>query len=728
MGGRKSNAVARIQQVILATFLISLSPQAHADTAPVLLPIPQSIQTQSGGLSVSGAFNVNWQGAHNKQLESAISRFNDDVLRLRGVPRSETSGPLLAIACQESGPRYPSFRENESYTLAISAGGITLTSATSLGVLRGLATFRQIVFSTPLDAPLPAIMISDSPRFPWRGILIDTARHFISIGTLKRQIDAMELSKLNVLHLHLSDNEGFRVESLRYPKLQQIASNGQYYTQAEIRDLVAYAADRGVRVVPEFDMPAHSGALLKAYPEFASAPTDPANPLASGDTTFNPASEKTYSFLANLLQEMAALFPDQYFHMGGDEVGSGVWASLSASQPFMNKHGLKSQTDLEAYFHKRVHDLLMKDGKTVIGWEEVANGPLPSDTVVQAWRTSNATKTVAAKGYQTIVSAGYYLDSLMPASFYYKNDPLDPNADGFSPAEGEAAKAASPLAASFVLPLVLKPLPALTPEEESRVFGAEAALWGELISDEMVDARLWPRALALAERFWSPSTVRDTSDMYYRAAILMDELRLLGLEDKANQQRMIARLAPGDSDAISIFLDCVGPVRNAAHNHAILSFLHGDFHPKPQSLNAPADVAPADSMIAEKFNVEAQKFADGDRTFAENLKSQLQIWRDNNVRLSTLASRHSDLATVLPIPAEVATLAQAALNAIEALEAGRALPSEARSQAEDVLKKAEGERDASARPIFAFARPQPSGDLVVAIIPGVRALVAAVKN
>jgi hexosaminidase len=728
MGRCKVNAIAYIPHLIAAAFLTFVSPQAHADAAPILLPLPQLLQMQSGVLSVPGAFHVNWKGTRNAQLENAVTRFNDDIYRLRGAPRSETSGASLTISCQEAGPRYPSFRENEAYTLTISTDGVTLTSATPLGVLHGFATLRQIVFSAAPDAPLPALTISDSPRFAWRGILIDVARHFISVDTLKRQIDAMELAKFNVLHLHLSDNEGFRVESLRYPKLQQIASHGQYYTQAQIRDLVAYAADRGIRVMPEFDVPAHNGALLKAYPELMSAPANPANPFASGDTTLNPASENTYSFLANLFQEMAALFPDRYFHMGGDEVGSDVWANLPAGQSFMNRHGLKSQADLEAYFHKRVHDLLAKDGKTVIGWEEAANGPLPPDTVVQAWRTSNATKTVTAKGYQTIASAGYYLDSLMPASFYYKNDPLDPNADGFSPAEGEAARAASPLAASVVLPLVLKPLPPLTPEEESRIMGAEGALWSELISDEMVDARLWPRALALAERFWSPSSVRDPNDMYGRATIVMDEFRLLGLEDKANQMRMAARLAPGDSSAVSTLLDCVGPVRNAAHNHGILAFLRGDFHPKPQSFNTLADTAPADSLIAERFNIEAQKFADGDHTFAANLKSELQIWRDNDARFSVAANGHPNLATALPISAEVATLTQVALNAIQALETGHMLTSEARSQAETALAKAESEKNASARPIFAFMHPQPAADLIIAILPGVRALLAAAKG
>jgi hexosaminidase len=367
--------------------------------------------------------------------------------------------------------------------------------------------------------------------------------------------------------------------------------------------------------------------------------------------------------------------------------------------------------------------MLARQGKIMVGWEEIAAGPMPKDVVVQAWRTSNAISAATAQGRPTIVSAGYYLDLLMPAAFHYGVDPFDPVADGFTPAEAAAAQKANPLAGAAVAPLVLKPLPPLTSEQQKLVLGAEGALWSELVSDETLDARLWPRMAALAERFWSPAAVRDPDDMYRRLAVVEDELRILGLQDTANQVRMAARLAPGDWRPVMTFLGLVGPVRNAAHNHVILAILHGQRHPPPQALTSLADAAPVDSLVARRFEDQARRLAEGDRSLAPELSRQLEAWRDNDALFAAAARGRPGLEAALPVSADIAVLAQAGLDAVDALQAGRPMTAEALARAEAALDKAAKAEAASARPIFAFMRPQPPADLIIAITPGIRRLV-----
>ncbi|MGH6997566.1 MAG: beta-N-acetylhexosaminidase, partial [Phenylobacterium sp.] len=371
----------------------------------------------------------------------------------------------LEITCAAADPGARTLDAREAYRLQVSPRGVALQADGPIGVLRGLATLRQLIETGPGGAAsLPLVAIDDAPRFPWRGVMIDTARHFMSVETIKRQIDAMEQVKLNVLHLHLSDNEAFRVESRRYPRLHEVASHGQFYTQAEIRELVAYAADRGVRVVPEFDVPGHARAMTLAYPQLAS---NPAGAPAAGLQVLNPASEDTYRFVERLFDEMAGLFPDAYFHIGGDEVPDDAWAGDPQVEALKAAQGLKTKAEVEAHFHRRIHQALTRRGKTVVGWEEIIDtGTLPRDVVVQAWRTSNATARATALGHKTIVSAGYYLDLLDPAAYHYRFDPLDTSTAGMSPADADAARKLHPLVGRFVTDgVVVQPMAPLTPQQ-----------------------------------------------------------------------------------------------------------------------------------------------------------------------------------------------------------------------------------------------------------------------
>lgn len=687
-----------------------------------LMPLPRSLAVQEGSLA-RGPWRVVWRGVRTPYLERAADRFRHDLERFQGESPDTLSGFPLSIDCRRGDGRLEG--ADESYTLAITSAGVTLAAPEAAGVIRGLATLRQVIAARPATDPLPALAIDDAPRFAWRGLMIDTARHFISVATLKRQIDAMEAVKLNVLHLHLSDAEGFRVESLRYPKLQAIASHGQFYTQAQVREIVAYAADRGVRIVPEIDVPAHTAAILLAYPDLGGAPPDPSKPLSAYDVALDPTNPRVYAFLDGLLGEMAGLFPDRDFHVGGDETPVGVWTRDPRIAALMAAKGYASQDALQAVFSARIRAILAKHGKTMIGWEEVAAGGLPKDVIVQAWRTSNGVADAVRLGHRTIVSAGYYLDQLMDAASHYRVDPYDLTADGFTADEGERARKASPKAAAVVDPLVLKPLAPLTPAEQALVLGGEAPLWAELVSDEMVDARLWPRAAALAERFWSSASVRDADDMLARAALVQDELRRLGLDDVAARQRMAARLAPGDADPVRTLLSAVAPIRNAAHNHAILASVRGKTLAAPQSLTELADAAPVDGFAAHRLEVDARRLAAGDRSAAGALQAQLSSWRDNDARFVEVARGRPLLEAALPTSKAVADLAASGLDALQAIEARQALAGDPLDRARERLARAQAYEVASARPVFAFMRGQPPADLFVTIVPGVRVLVEA---
>jgi hexosaminidase len=356
---------------------------------------------------------------------------------------------------------------------------------------------------------------------------LDVSRHWIPVAVVERNLDAMAAVKLNVFHWHLSDDQGFRVESKRFPKLQQMGSDGNFYTQAEVRQVVAYAADRGIRVVPEFDMPGHTTAWLVGYPELASAPGPYAIERKWGvfPPLLDPSREATYSFLDAFIGEMAGLFPDAYFHVGGDEVEDTQWQKSSSIQAFARGHHLANSRELQGYFTQRLQEILKKHGKILIGWDEAMRPGLASGTVIQSWRGQASLAEAARNGYGTLLSSGYYLDHLKPAAAHYAVDPLD----------GAARD--------------------LTPEQARHVLGGEACLWSEYVSAETVDSRLWPRLAAIAERLWSPAAVQDAGDMYARLEAVSRWLEWTGVQHR-NRGPLLDRLAGGPpSDPLRVLAD-----------------------------------------------------------------------------------------------------------------------------------------------------------------------------
>src|SRR5215469_17037114 len=296
------------------------------------MPWPESLHLASGQLPIGSSFTVRIRG-DDPRLQKVAEIFLNDLRRHTGMQPLDfnVAGGArtlqLVIHSEHPSEEVQKLGEDESYTLTVIPSGAELEASTTLGVMRGLQTFLQLVEVTPEGFAVPAVSIQDKPRFAWRGLLIDSSRHFTPVDVIKHNLDGMAAVKLNVFHWHLTDYQGFRVESKRFPKLQGMGSDGLYYTQDQVRDVVAYARDRGIRVVPEFDMPGHSTSWFVGYPELASAPGPYQIERNWGvfDPAMDPTKENTYKFLDGFIGEVAKLFPDAFFHIGGDEVNGKQW-------------------------------------------------------------------------------------------------------------------------------------------------------------------------------------------------------------------------------------------------------------------------------------------------------------------------------------------------------------------------------------------------------------------
>src|SRR6266566_8156160 len=417
----------RILLILNVVFLLAPTTAAQRQRELNLMPMPSSVQLGTGQLPIDQFFSVAVTGFQEATLERGVQRFVAELSQQTGMlfkHKPADASPTLSIHADHGREPVQKLGEDESYELAITDSGAKLTAPTPLGILHGLQTFLQLVETTANGFSVPAATIDDKPRFAWRGLLIDVGRHFIPLEVLKRNVDGMAAVKMNVLHLHLYDNEGFRVESKRFPKLQEAGSDGLYYTQDEIREFVAYAHHRGIRVVPEFEMPGHSRSLFAGYPELASGPGPYAIEPGGADAVMDPTREETYKFIDKFIDEMAKLFPDDYFHIGGDEVNGHQWDANPKIQAFIHSHGMKNNQDLQAYFNQRLQKILSKHHKIMMGWDEVLHPDLPKTVVVQSWRGQQSLATAAQQGYSGLLSFGYYLDLMWPASQHYAVDPM----------------------------------------------------------------------------------------------------------------------------------------------------------------------------------------------------------------------------------------------------------------------------------------------------------------
>ncbi|HUD54443.1 MAG TPA: family 20 glycosylhydrolase [Terracidiphilus sp.] len=616
---------------------------AQTSDSLALMPLPAHIVQGEGQFPIDGGFSVSLEGYKEARLVTTKERFLADLARETGIPfKRDAPADQARFIIQTTAASDPVQRlgEDESYHLEVTQSRVELTAPNPLGVLHGLQTFLQLVRITPQGFAAPAVTIGDQPRFPWRGLMIDAGRHFMPVDVVERNLDGMEAVKLNVLHWHLSENQGFRAESKLFPLLQEKGSDGLYYTQQQIRSVVQYARDRGIRVVPEFDVPCHTTSWFVGYPNLASGtgPYKIETRWGVMDPAMDPTRESTYQFLDRFFGEMMTIFPDAYFHIGGDECNGKEWDANRRIQAFKKAHGLKDNAALQSYFTARVQKLVAAHHKIMEGWDEVLQPGTPKDVVIQSWRGPTALAAAARQGNRGLLSTGYYIDLNQSAAQHYLADPLG----------GEGAS--------------------LTPEQKARVLGGEATMWSEFVTPETVDNRIWPRTAAIAERLWSPQEIRDVDSMYARLTVVSQKLQYYGLHHLSSIDLMLQRMSgQADPRYLKVLAAVVQPPEGYEREHL-------KQYDATSPLNRLVDAVPPESETARRFGNLAKEIIAGNASPEQwqEAKAWLVLWRDNDAKLQPLLENADLTAELVPVSHTLSQVAAVGLQALDDLRDHRA--------------------------------------------------------
>lgn len=655
---------------LLPAAVLAQLPAPVSAPAPVtrnLLPVPTSVRWGTGRYQLDRTRSPARFTIETPQPDTALNRAVLRILRrlnrrLTGpapkVSSPTATAPVLTIRYGKVGR--PETFADERYSLRVTPMGLTLDAPTSLGVLHGLATLEQLVTPDKKGFYLPEVDIQDQPRFAWRGLLIDAARHFMPVSVIKRNLDAMAAVKLNVLHWHLADDQGFRVESRTLPRLHEVS--GQYYTQEQVREVLRYAANRGIRVLPEFDVPSHTIAWMAAYPQLASNDSlyGVYQSWRTANMAIDPTKETTYALLDTLFREMTALFPDPYFHIGGDENDGRQWHKSARIMQFARVNNMLKPDGktldkhaLQTYFNRRVLAIVTKYDKKMVGWDEILGPGLPQNAVIQSWRGKKGLYDAAKAGNPALLSNGYYLDLYLTAASSYATDPLPADAP-------------------------------LTPAQQALILGGEATMWTEFADSVIVDSRIWPRAAAVAERLWSARTVTSVPDMYRRLAAVSGHLERLGLQHRRAPLLLLRQLAGPNPTMLA-------PLQTLAAVLEPVKEYKRHFQGIPQTPATPltrlVDAAPAESDVARQFSwrvdtlLAARPAAPGPlaRTTATRalltvLREQLKAWQANDTQLQPLLATSPTLTEYAPHSAQLRLLAALGLERLTQLERGTAPP------------------------------------------------------
>jgi hexosaminidase len=552
---------------------------------PSIVPNPASLTREAGEFSVGAATAIAFASADSAVRKVAVN-FSDLVRRSHGVKLDARRGPArdgaINLVLDAPGTFAP-----EAYRLEVRPGRITIRAATPVGLFRGATTLWQML--APAGSPpfaVPAAVVDDTPRFAWRGIMLDSARHFQSPAFIRRFIDAMAAHKLNVLHWHLTDDQAWRLEIRKYPKLTQVGAwrvpagaaradidaatgkprlQGGFYSQREVRGLVAYAAERGITIVPEIEMPGHASAALAAYPRFAATANPPREVPADWGVYPNAYSldEATFRFLEDVLGEVMALFPSRYIHVGGDEVEKTQWRDSSRGQALMRELGTADPARLQVYFTQRIARFLERRGRTLVGWDEVLEPGLPQAAVVMSWRGVEGALKAAALGHDTVLAAH--------PTLYFDNRQ--------SAANGEPPGRVRVVSLEDVYRF--EPMPAqLTPGEQRHVLGVQGNVWTEHIrSEDRVGWMTFPRAAAIAELGWSQPARRDWGDFRRRLAAWPARYEALGITyarstfEAPDPIRSTTRFSSNDlklcGEAIALVLEDDAPLQGPRAQFAV---------------------------------------------------------------------------------------------------------------------------------------------------------------
>lgn len=486
---------------------------------PFVVPLPQEAVYQEGVCRVASlAFEV-----RGKNVPPSLARLIAKELK-ELAPGSDK--PSVSIKPELN--RHRTDLGSEGYEMVVGAGEIRLSAPSEAGLFYGLQTLKQLVQNSA-DRSLPCVRIEDKPRFSWRGAHLDVARHFMPLPFLYKLVDLLALHKMNVLHLHLTDDQGWRFEIKRYPRLTSVGSkradtqindrpdqfsgkpHAGFYTQAQMRKLVRYASERFVTIVPEIEMPGHSQAAIAAYPELGN--TGRQLEVATGwgvHVDILNVEDSTIQFYKNVLEEVLDVFPSKYIHIGGDEAPKEQWKSSPSAQRKMRSLGLKTEDELQSWFIRQMDEFLSSRGRRLVGWDEIIEGGLAKGAVVMSWRDAASAVQAAQAGHDVVLAdhRWTYLDQAQT------NDPTKELKRSWGHLSLARAFSYDPVPKTLDKPLV------------KHVLGAQAALWTEVIPDpETAEYQLFPRLCALAEAFWAAKPDRDYADFHRRLSKHLQLLR-----------------------------------------------------------------------------------------------------------------------------------------------------------------------------------------------------------
>ncbi|MCW4455585.1 family 20 glycosylhydrolase [Flavobacterium sp. MXW15] len=502
---------------------------APVASAPALIPAPAMLQAGEGQFVLHRGLKLHADGDAARtvagQFGALLARSNGLDLALEEGDPGNTG---IAFVLE------PGDGAAEAYALEVTPSRVEVKAGDARGLFYGAMTLWQLASGQgDGSVAIPALRIEDAPRFSWRGFMLDSARHFQSVDEIKQLLDAMAQHKLNTFHWHLTDDQGWRIEIKRYPKLTQVGGcripagdggrdpvSGQprdycgYYTQAQIRDVVAYAAARHIAVVPEINVPGHSTAAIAAYPELGVLDT-PLQPLPEWGVFPNllNAEESTFEFVENVLAEVVELFPGRYVHVGGDEAVKDQWIASARVQQRMRELGAKDEAEMQSHLIKRLERFLAGHDRRLIGWDEILEGGLPPEATVMSWRGTDGGLKAAGEGHDVVMapSSELYLDYLQTAS---RNEP-------------PGRPATIPLQQVYAF----EPVPAqLDPAYHHHILGLQANAWTEhMRSFARVQHAFFPRIAAVAETGWSPAARKDYADFLQRLPVQLQRYRALGI-------------------------------------------------------------------------------------------------------------------------------------------------------------------------------------------------------
>jgi hexosaminidase len=646
--------------LLIVVFFAGLQLFAQ-DNAVNLMPVPATLKRNGKDCFINKQFSIGILGHPGERVYKEASRIirrldnRTGLFFTQGMISEKDSNRNATVLIKVQRPAVLKLYEDESYQLHTSNRQVTITANTDLGALHALATLQQLLSVKNGSYYFPGVDIDDSPRFPWRGLLLDITLHWMPMDVLKRTMDAMALVKLNVFHLHLTEDQMFGIESKKFPLLTTVGAEGNFYTQENMREIIAYADQRGIRIVPEFDVPGHCTAMLKAYPELASVPRN--YELQRYYGVFDPALDVTkpavYAFLDTLFTEMAAIFPDDYFHIGGDENTGRDWARSDSIRSYMQKKGMRSYRELETEFITRLLPILQKNGKKMMGWDEILQAGLPHDIMVQSWQGTASLVEGAKKGYTGLLSTGYYIDLIQPTDFHYLVDPVPPEAK-------------------------------LTAAEAKLIVGGEATMWTEHVTPETVDSRIWPRTAAIAERLWSAQNLRDTDDMYRRLNRMDLLLEEAGSTHLKNKNMLLRRLANGyNTGALETLVNVLEPLKIYARNEG--DTMYTVFSPYTKI----ADVATPDQQVAREFRKNVHRYCGyADTVGSASILKYLVLWRDNDKTFRALVQQSPVLAEASDLSANLSKIAAIGLEAMHWMAVKKSSPANWRQKCLEITAKA----------------------------------------